>query len=65
MAESLSREKLRQALQKEGVEKSYCVTFLLCDTGWYVHKPDVQNKWDENAHKHTHAAYLKYFVFFT
>ena len=59
MAESFSREKLRQAPQKKG-EKS-CVTFLLCDPGWYVHKqPDVQNKWVENAHKHTHthAAYI-------
>ena len=36
-------------------EKS-CVTFLLlCDPGWYVHKPDVQNKWVENTHKHTHG----------
>ena len=33
-------------------EKS-CVTFLLCDPGWYVHKPDVQNKWDDNTHTHT------------
>ena len=29
------------------------MTFLLCDPGWYVHKPDVQNKWDENTHTHT------------
>ena len=21
---------------------------ILCDTGWCVHKPDVQNKWDDN-----------------
>ena len=27
-----------------------CVTFLLCDPGWYVHKPDVQNKRDDNTH---------------
>ena len=59
MAESFSRDKLRQVPQKEGGE------IVLCDPGWYVHKPDAQNKWDENAHKHTHAAYLKYFVFFT
>ena len=26
------------------------MTFLLCDPGWYVHKPDVQNKWDDNTH---------------
>ena len=30
------------------MEKS-CVTFLLCDLGWYVHKPDVQKKWDDNT----------------
>ena len=35
------------------VEKS-CVAFLLCDPGWYVHKPDVQNKWDDNTHTHTY-----------
>ena len=31
------------------VEKS-CVTFLLCDPGWCVHKSDVQSKWDDNTH---------------
>ena len=41
-AEPLSREKLRQAPQKEGGE-------ILCDPGWYVHKPDVQNKWYDNT----------------
>ena len=26
------------------------MTFLLlCDPGWYVHKPDVENKWDGNT----------------
>ena len=34
------------------------MTFLLCDPGWYVHKPDVQNKWDVNTHTHTHKTYL-------
>ena len=43
MAESFSQEKLRQEPQKEGGE-------ILCDPGWYVHKPDVQNKWDDNTH---------------
>ena len=42
-AESFSREKSRQELQKEGGG-------ILCDPGWYVHKPDVQNKWDDNTH---------------
>ena len=46
--ESFSREKLRQAPQKEGGE-------ILCDPGWYVHKPDVQNNWDGNIHTHTHT----------
>ena len=29
------------------------VTFLLYDPGWYVHKPDVQNKWENNTRTHT------------
>ena len=29
------------------------MTFLLCDPGWYVHKPHVQNKWGEHIHTHT------------
>ena len=40
------------------VEKS-CVTFLLCGPCWYVHKPDVQNKWDGNTHTHTHTDYAE------
>ena len=32
------------------VDDKSCVTFLLCDPGWYVHKPDVQNKWEDNTH---------------
>ena len=45
-AESFSREKIRQAPQKEGGE-------ILCDPDWCVrcvHKSDVQNKWDDNTH---------------
>ena len=41
-AEPFSREKLTQAPQKEGGE-------ILCKPGWYVHQPDVQNKWDETS----------------
>ena len=26
------------------------MTFLLCDPDWYVRKPEVQNKWDDNTH---------------
>ena len=33
------------------VEKS-CLTFLMCDPGWCVHKSDVQIKWDDNI-QHT------------
>ena len=29
------------------------MTFLLCDPGRYVHKLDVQNKWDENTYTHS------------
>ena len=35
--------------RRRKVEKS-CVTFLLCDPGWCVHKSDVQNKWDDLEH---------------
>ena len=51
MAGSFSREKLRQAPQKEGGE-------ILCDSGWCVHKSNVQNKWDDHAHTHTHTLYF-------
>ena len=43
-----SRKKIQGRHRRRKVEKS-CVTFLLCDPGWYVHKPDVQNKWDDNT----------------
>ena len=26
------------------------MSFLLCGPCWYVHKPDVQNQWDDNKH---------------
>ena len=29
------------------------MTFLLCDPGWYVYKPDIQNKSEDNTHTHT------------
>ena len=32
------------------------MTFLLCDPGLYVHKPDVQKKWDDNTHTHTETS---------
>ena len=48
--------------RRRKVEES-CVTFLLCTAGWYVHKPDVQNKWDDNTHiyihTHTHMSYCE------
>ena len=51
MAESFSREKLRQAPQKEGgwknpVLPSSCVT----PAGTSI---EVQNEWEENTHRHT------------
>ena len=39
MAESFSREKLRQARKK--VDGKICVTFFLCDPGWYESVPFV------------------------
>ena len=50
MAESFSREKLRQAPQKEGGWKILCVTFFLCDPGWYVH---WSPEWMGRKHTHT------------
>ena len=35
--------------RRRKVDKS-CVTFLLCYPGWYVHKPDVQNKLDDTLY---------------
>ena len=43
-AESFSRQKLRQAPQKEGGQ-------IMCGPVWCVHKSDVQNKWNDNTHK--------------
>ena len=40
-----SREKNEGKHRRRKVKKP-CGTFLLCDPGWYVQKPDVQNKWD-------------------
>ena len=36
-------------------------TLLLCDPGWYVHKSDVQNKWDDSTHTYTHTHSLSLF----
>ena len=44
-----SREKNQGKHRGRKVEKS-CVNFLLRDPVWYVHKPDVQNKWEDNTH---------------
>ena len=49
-----SREENKGKHRRRKVEKS-CVTFLLCGPGWHVHKPDVQNKWDDNTHTHTYS----------
>ena len=37
MAESFSREKVRQKHRRKKVDGKSCVTFFLCDPGWYVH----------------------------
>ena len=56
-AESSSREKSRQAPQKEGGE-------ILCDPGWYIHKPDVKDKWDANTQKkHRIKNFADFFCF--
>ena len=37
-AESFSREKLRHADRRRKVDETSCVTFLLCDPGWYAQR---------------------------
>ena len=40
-------------LPQKGGGEILCELFL-CYPGWYVHKPDIQNKWDDNTHtQHT------------
>ena len=57
-----SREKNKGMYRRRKVDEKSSVAFLLCDPGWYVHKPDVQNKKDdktENTHTHTrHISYV-------
>ena len=43
-----ARDKKSGKHRKRKVKKS-CVTFLLYDPGWCVHKSDVQNKWDDET----------------
>ena len=43
------REKNQGKHRRRKADEKSCVTFLLCDPGWYVHKPDVQNKWDDST----------------
>ena len=50
MAESFSREKLRQAPQKEGVSKILCYLLPVTPAGTSI---EVQNEWEENT-QHTH-----------
>ena len=38
------------------------MTFLLCDPGWYVHKPDVQNKWEDKTRQDKTHYYIPYEV---
>ena len=56
-----SREKNKGMYRRRKVDEKSSVGFLLCDPGWYVHKPDVQNKRDdktENTHTHTHNTHI-------
>ena len=51
-----SREKNKGMYRRRKVDEKSSVAFLLCNPGWYVHKPDVQNKRDdktENTHTQT------------
>ena len=50
---NLSREKKQGKHRRRKVDEKSCVAFILCHPGWYVHKPDVQNKWEEKTHIHT------------
>ena len=50
MAESFSREKLRQAPQKEGGWKILLPSFCVTPAGTSI---EVQNEWEENTHTHT------------
>ena len=49
-----SRDKNKDTHLRKKVDEKSCVTFLLCDPGWYVQRTCVQNEWDENTHTHTH-----------
>ena len=57
MAESFSRQKLRHAPQKEGVDEKSCVT-----PAGTSNELDVKNKWEEDTITHTHTG--KYFTLF-
>ena len=59
-----SREKNQGTHRRRKVGEKSCVTFLLCDPGWYVHKPDVQNKGDDNT-THTPRLQVKVLVYCT
>ena len=49
-----SRDKNKGKHRRSKVDEKSCVTSLLCNPGWCVHKSDVQNKWDDNT-THTHT----------
>ena len=38
------------------------MAFLLCGPGSYVHKPDVQNKWDDDTHTHNNSTIDPYII---
>ena len=53
--------------RRRKVDEKSCVTFLLCDPGWYIQRTfDVQNKWEENTYIMSNTAYpteLYYFIY--
>ena len=63
-AGSFSREKLRQAPQKEGGEILSYLPPGLPRRLVRPQKPDVQNKWDDKTHTHTYIYTLHGFILF-
>ena len=50
-----SREESQGKHCRKRVDEKSCETSLLCDTGWYAHKLDVPNKWNDKTQYTTHT----------
>ena len=50
-----SHEKNKGMHRRRKADEKLCVTFLLCDPGWYI-QLDVQNKWEETHTKNSCAS---------